>query len=646
MNHADSPSKRKAENKLKANQNYYDSLSTCSSLTEEPTPELGTELRIGHFWRYDDDGWHIFYQNWISTRYYGGIVSSLVTRDEYYNVVGTEHLEPRNRLCTIVEEPEPQSAPTEEHKFVTVGDKNRFTSLFEAHLNGTEDQSGFFDNGTKLLDPAFDSITSLLLGTLRAKNRELQTDIDTSLSSLKNEGYTFIEGFRWCVQNWRVVFDSPIFNHVECLLSLAILAGWAPETWGEIEYQSISIYKVTSLAKFKSVTSIMDGIITTLNYFVESVYASWQQGSLEPFLYEHSLSTNMDERFEHVRTTVPDVRSGDFMRKGGDWGKFLEYTTETIKLYCAAIKLLPPASYQRILYSNRINNLQTWQMWIVSARRAGEITKQPFGIVYYGNPGCGKSALTNQSLKLFAAASGLEYETHMTANLTPDDKYESQMTNQTRFVVINDVANRPLKYDPSMGIAKALKVCDNITYVATKAEVDLKNSIMPFILACVASTNDPNMDIDQLSKNGNSLRRRLWRADAMVKPEYINVLGGIDEDKVIGAPIVMIGGTPIDAVLLMTLNQATHGGYAPYKFKDPSTGRTIKCENLELDEYFRILEIVYRQHMERQEKHVAKLNDFKFNVCKTCTYVSCVCNKDTFFTDDAQSLASSTDTSI
>jgi hypothetical protein len=64
------------------------------------------------------------------------------------------------------------------------------------------------------------------------------------------------------------------------------------------------------------------------------------------------------------------------------------------------------------------------------------------------------------------------------------------VTNATLVLIFDDVANRPLVYDPLMGIAAALQVCNNIPFVANKVEVELKGKVMPDLKMVIGSTNN------------------------------------------------------------------------------------------------------------------------------------------------------------
>jgi hypothetical protein len=430
------------------------------------------------------------------------------------------------------------------------------------------------------------------------------------------------------MDNWRQSYDAPIFKHVGNLLSIAIVLGFAPTSWTDLHINSIRIFRLTALDHFADVGSIIDGIAMALNYFVESVIASWEAGNLLPFFYEKTMSARLDTMYENIRNKMPAVVTGDFVKNGGCWGELMGEMDLAVRAYTVACTTAPGGSYQRKIFSDRLCLLNKWRFELALGRRAGELVPQPVGIILHGAPGCGKSGLMNALIKIRMAMLNIKYEPALVGSITPDDKYHSQVTNATLVLIFDDVANRPLAYDPSMGIAAALQACNNIPFVANKAEVESKGKVMPDLKMVIGSTNNRHMHIEAISVDPDSVRRRIILVDVVVRSEYRNSVGGIDTAVFEENPKhVWVGNNQLNDVHLFTINTSVKAGYVPKRFEDPSTGETVVLDQLNARDFLYYMELIMAQHDAQQEKHLSRINKATYIMCKECNRVTCRCGK-------------------
>jgi hypothetical protein len=591
------------------------------------------EMCIGHYWQWTGSIWTCVFQSWVRTNIDGRNHASVVLRDRHMNIIKAEYLTFDTASKILESLPSPLTLEQPQSFRLAPVERNWLAEAFAFPMTGEVPQMKF----TVSL-PFFGlegSLMSFFSGSMSSQDTETQKHITENVEALNKEGYSTMEAFRWCVNNWRNIHDSPIFKHLGNLLSIAIVLGFAPPDWSDIHCNSIRVFRLTALDKFIDMASLLDGFIMALNYFVESVIASWEEGSLMPFMYEKTMSRTLDVAFERVRHIIPHLATGEFVAGGGNWSVLMSHISEALSLYKIAIDTAPAGTWQRKIFSDRYVQLQTWQFEVALSRKAGKLVKQPFGIVFFGDPGCGKSGLMVMTAKIRSAIAGIDYDAYHVANITPDDAYDSQVTNSTLHVFFNDVANRPLKLDPSLGIAKALSMCDNIGYVATKAELELKGKVCPELLTVIGSTNNRTMHMEQLSCCSDSLRRRLKLVDVAVKPQYKNDIGGIDTEKFLANPCKkIINGGEVDAPYLLTINVVSDGGYMPMKWYDKELGVYVSLSNMEIDTFAYYLERIILMHEEAQTEHVARLNTETFCKCKTCGFAICCCPATPLSSDD------------
>lgn len=470
------------------------------------------------------------------------------------------------------------------------------------------------------------SLMNLFNGNLCSDEPDIQEAIDESRAHIEDEGWTLISLFRFCVKNWRLAMKTPIFSHLGNLLGIAIALGFAPTHWGEMQLNAIKLYRVNNMHRWTSALDIVDALVNALNYFVEACYASWQQGDLSPFLYEKTTSRQLDEGYEELTQIFHDIDTGEYYTKGKKWSSAHSKLIRVRKLYDAAILITPPQTLQRRILADRIAQLRSWGYKLTMDQKTATTRAQPMGLIFFGCPRAGKTRLQEGSMHVIAAIHGLEFNEETVADIIPGDAFDSRATNSTLFIRMNDVGNRPLKYDPSLGVAKFLNMCDNVPWTAVKAGVEEKGMVTPSLIGVVGSTNNETLDIDKLSCNGDSLRRRITRIDVVVKPQYANSYGGRDDFAFACAPEYRtVNGKRFDAFQLITINRAVRNGFAPAEIIDPRSGDLKVLQNLEIDEYYFFLEHLIELHVRDQEKYVKEAREFKLVPCLKCNKISCMC---------------------
>jgi len=634
----------------------------CPPNTQIPPPhELSiiNESIIGGNWVYDKKSWYYYTQTYVTYRVSPTVFSTCIAyrSPHHRQLVSAFHVctsSTPSTLDTILESEEEDDLlrlPRNEDNKCRLGTcsqvlgywvcptrenevKTSVHELFEYIMNDAIPQNG--ENVTahtradSVIGDVSANLLSLLLGTAKIPDNDMNTSYEASASALESEGYTVLGAFRWAVQNWQSCKTMPLWNHISNIMSIGIVLGFLPEHLSEIHCNSICIFRATALNKFADAFTILDGFINALNYFVESVVASWECGSLLPFLYERSMNARLDQLYFEVSDTMPLVRDGTFQREGRSYGALLNIVRMAMDAFQVARDAAASSnSFTKKLFADRYNNLASWHLEILTMRRSGAMTEQPPAIVFHGAPGCGKSLMVTAMQKLICALKHIKHDPATVANIIPDDGYHSQVFNHTLFIVLDDIANRPLKYDPSLAVAPILQICNNVQFSAVKAELELKGKVLPELLAVIGTTNVRSMNISQLSQQENSIKRRIILVDVVVKPSFRNDLGGlmqIDRSNPFTRPeTVSFGGTEFDKTQLFTINEPCKRGWRPYQFVE-SDGSVTALDNLEIDQYFKYINKILVNWYSNQKEMVVKHNDLTFcDACEKCHCIECEC---------------------
>lgn len=492
--------------------------------------------------------------------------------------------------------------------------------LFDSTMAGIEHQS---IPGYERLTNAFNGV--FFGASAPGGDSKIQAAIEKSRKELAKSNLSPLEAFRWTVANWSKLADSPICSHVENLLGCAIVLGFLPPESSEVKVNAVTIFQTTQHLKYKNMLSLLDGFIGALNFFVESAVAAWETNDLSAFLYEKSTSSKLDEIYSWIATRVPQLKSG-LLEKEEPGGVALMHARleHAIQTYTLAVQCAKPGTLNHRIYQKRLVEFQEVRILLVQQIKKGKLVKQPYCIIYYGAPRCGKSGIIKATIHVAAGTLNTTIEDSQIATLLPDDKYDSQVTNSTKVVILDDIANRPIKFDPSLGLAQLLALVNNIPYVANKAEIEAKGTTLPELILVCGSTNNLHMNADVLSVKSDSLKMRYAQAIVEVKPEYA-VGESFSQDLFDQNPkYVTFGGMRLKDAHKISTHQFVDGSW---RFDHYMIGDTKRyCDSLNIAEHLAYIEWKVADHDRRQTSYLAEQNSLVFKKCTKCNRYTCVCS--------------------
>jgi energy-coupling factor transporter ATP-binding protein EcfA2 len=461
--------------------------------------------------------------------------------------------------------------------------------VVQSVVSKEELQANIVPDAFKSFSAAFHSVVSGRTTSIR--NRYLAMKLRKVRKELNTLGHTSYSAFKWAHENWASFVKSPLTRHFGELVAIAVATGMLPADSCDITFQGMEVFVLTDRQRITSVYGLVDAIFNSTNYFLDSVILSMEEGNLSPFLYEKSNSAKLDEAYELVKTSVAKMKNGAFYDEGGVWCELMEAATIATNAYTAAVKVATPSSFQRKILNDRLCDLIKWRFEIASARRAGELTKQPLCTILHGKPGCGKSTLLSILQRIHFTRIGLEYDPSRIANMITGEAFHSQVNNRTLFLNYDDVSNRKLAFDPSFGLASVLQAVNNVQFVAIKADLESKGMVMPDLQGVYGTTNDREMDIDVISKHGDSMRRRIVMVDVVVRPEYRTPMGGFDSKKFAANPrYSQYRGAEVQDFQTFTINVGAHGCFAPYVHNG------VQASGLDVSSFLSMWELLADEH--------------------------------------------------
>lgn len=443
---------------------------------------------------------------------------------------------------------------------------------------------------------------------------ELQAEIPTVESDRP-----WLENFRWVMDNWALAKNSPITSHISKIVAICIATGFLPDSYGQLHIQSIKVYDVGLQHKFTDAVSMLDALVEALRYFVECGVASWDSGSLSPFLFETTMNKKLDDLYAEAILGMHKIRAGEATT--AEKSKFYARIDYTVTLHKLARQASTGNSYHATILLNRLNKLMEIQFEARMVRKRADLHEAAMGIIFFGLPGCGKSSLLNWAIQIALAKAGIEYSPELVAYVCPDDKYDSSFTNSTLIAVFDDVANRHLKYDPSLGLAKMIQMINNVPWTATKAAVEEKDTVVPDLMLVAGTTNSDHMNASKVSCSPQSLLRRLFRFVVTLRPEY-STNDQIDLEKFRANPRHFnVCGNSIKDLQTITIQRAVEGEYRTISLD----GRILN--DLNVQDFLSAFEQLIDIHNQEQADFMSEQKIEGLHKCDKCDSIVCKCSR-------------------
>lgn len=428
-----------------------------------------------------------------------------------------------------------------------------------------------------------------------------------------------IETFRSYMKSVEKFDDPVIKQRFIQFVSVAMAFGLAPQEWDHVAICGYKLFEKESILKLQTFSDFAWALKETFEFFVESAYASWNEGSLMPFLRLDKTSTYLDEVYVAASTQHQNFVLGN--DEAFSLPEFLKLLHDAKESYSLAVQT-PSKSKDgiKIVIVQRLKELQAWEMEAISANlKTGTSIQAPI-IMFEGPPGVSKTMWQNLAMRMMFAKNGMKYDRARISKNSPKDQYDSDETNLTRFILANDVGNLPPAQDPSGGVGRLLEKADNQRYLSVKAEVEAKGKIAPDILGIAGSTNVYHLHANVVSSCPASIYRRVTIIrTTLASQNYVGTDGAFDKSLVPpDIPVLSFNGFEFQDTHRFTfIRNDPAAGLVPESGFENLNGQQMLCAlSDKLDAWYA-----------RQRQYTDVLQNSHFAVCDKCYRfpADCVC---------------------
>ena len=462
---------------------------------------------------------------------------------------------------------------------------------------------------------------------------------DSELTFETQSGVSSLSGL---LNDWRGFLKHPLFPKLSKILSGFVTLGLCDASSLKWDVNGVRIFAVSAQQKHIGAVDLLDVVLETMKYFLETGYACFQMGSLRPLLYSDAAMASLDSEYYFIVENLQHVKTGNLQKianiQAGEFETRMSDLIEKFQKVAATTTLL----HEKKIFQDRLTSLLKYRGEFVATQISEGLRECPYGIKIFGTTGVGKSSLAQLLMMVVLKANGFSAESDKLYTLNENEAYLSGFKSNMTGVYMDDVNNTKEQFVQTPSSKWIIEFMNNVRRTAIMPDLDSKGVISLLIKALVVTTNDENMGAYTSSYPVTIARRMHSHITAKVKKRFqVDTIAGkvqnrLDEAKVAKYYTNALG--EVDIPLFpdlwdLTVNSVVESENHQFCFV-PVLCNGLLLENVDLETVIRYLVADSRRHFARQRDLVTKMSnmDEKINLC-SCGIPSDFCQGTCVLTD-------------
>lgn len=346
-----------------------------------------------------------------------------------------------------------------------------------------------------------------------------------------------LEHARKMLTNWSVAKSSPLTKHVCTLVNFAIALGAIPALQDEthLTFNGLEIMKLHAWDFQKNAFSIAETILETVLWFFERGYQAFKTGDVSCFIYTESEALALDHEYS-VLISAQDVLTAGKLSYLND--KYVEGIESEAQFETRIIALIekfrkyrakesnPPL---RTILDNKINRLCALRADLVSSQHNAAMKIKPYCVMILGSSAVGKSTLAEAVINYIGQVNGIDVGPGSIATINDADKYDSEVTSNTRVIVMDDFGSTQSSKVSEVPTRRIFDTVNNAPKFALKADLNEKGNVQIKPDLVVITTNIADLNSHAYCSEPAALMRRVSVClTVSLRDTHKNSQGGLD----------------------------------------------------------------------------------------------------------------------
>jgi hypothetical protein len=421
------------------------------------------------------------------------------------------------------------------------------------------------------------------------------------------------------MQKWDLFQGNPMFKKISYLMSAAMsltVCNVKKIEWSPFGLELVACEAAKGQLK---AYDVIDALLSTFTWMADVGYRVFQEKSLMPLLYADSAMQKFNTECDYVIAHAEQVLAGN----GGCVEDFSKKVQDSLRTVCE-LKSVKDTGPTAIWLQQKYSILVDISYKIVAKYRNTALREAPFGIVFTGESGVGKSTISKIAMKTALCAMGYDVDPRRIITKDMFDKFDSTYTSEILGVYLDDVGNGKAEFAQVSPSDVIIKFFNNMAAQAVKAELNAKGIVFINFKVGILTSNFPDLQVRCYSNKPESILRRFVHVRTAIKPKY-RIPGGVSLDT---THPDLVGASLCHDIWSLTVEECfiyeTALGKSAYRFQVQKVklpnGETKVCKDLDLSDFLDVLVVLAKRHHAHQTGIVKRSEEFDtMPMCPTCS---------------------------
>jgi hypothetical protein len=439
------------------------------------------------------------------------------------------------------------------------------------------------------------------------------------------------EEVAWCrtmddaFTNWKSFRHSTVAKKFTHFVNIIVSAGLCETTGVEFKLGNVHLFTPVVTKKQLAAGDVFEAFYEAATGFIKGGYRVYQTGEVSSFYTEDDRFTEFDRKFNQIKSWHGYAICGNLQQYTEiDDNEYDKFVAEAIEFGDNLMKSVKRSeTFERKYLGDRLNKIRDYHVEFTQLRTRGGLRMSPFSVCLFGRSGCGKSSLTNLTVKGGLAYNELCFDADRIATWADNDKYASSIRSHINAIIFDDFANTKENFMDFSPAYRLIQVINNVKYLAPMADVFLKGKVSLNPYFCVISTNVEHLNAAVYSNEPESVLRRMYHVKVVPIAKYCTA-GILDKEKILKA----FGHTSTPNVWKLTVRKyhaVDKRGLDMSLFKPIKwNGRVM--ENLNVYDYMEWVQKASKLHFTDEGQYLANQADDPV-ICEECNLAYCKCCK-------------------
>lgn len=384
-------------------------------------------------------------------------------------------------------------------------------------------------------------------------------------------------------------------------------------------------FSLEAATKQLEAVDLIDALINTFVWVAEVGHRVIEEKSLSPLLYSDAQLQSFNEDCDYVLSHAEAVLAGN----SGDMNDF-ESTLDKVTVRVCEMKAARANGAISIWLQQKYSELISIKQKVIAKRKNTALRFAPIGWSLTGPTSVGKSTLGKLTMKTSLHAMGFTCSPDRILTRDIFDKYDSTMSSDIEGVFMDDVGNGKSNFATEAPTSVIIKFFNNVAAQAVKAELNQKGVTFIEFKCGVVTSNVKGFDAVSYTNCVESIHRRFFHVDVAIKKKYRAresvSINQYHPDLVKSELTHDIWSIDVSECRVYEYKEGETTSEIEIMTLDMPDGRKLKCKDLGLEDYLKVVVYLSQRHSHAQESVLKRSAAFDtMAMCNDCSLPVTIC---------------------